>query len=201
MIEMLLLYVGIALITILAYKDLRYQEYEWFYLILICFISIIIFLYNGVNYYTDYDIMAIGLFLGVTIILLLSKQIKVGDIALILLFVIAPFNAALALIFASLSLFLIMVFYYFTKSSGDKQFQFLSPPYPFITYVFIFFVLITAQMYLSTEYVFWNICRDLSLNNETYHCTFVMETYEYTNTTHPSSGFNFTINKSFMNKN
>jgi len=189
MIETLCLVIGFILMTILAIKDYKAQEYELVYLIAIGIISISIL---AINYstYTNEDIFVLGFYCIMTIVLILIKQVGIGDLAIIFLFIVAPFNAALSLFITSLLLLIFGAANLYFQNNDKKileDFPILKAPYPFITFIFIIFVAITISMYLSEEVLFWNICDDLRLNNETFHCTFIMEEYGIYNSSNPNN--------------
>jgi cytochrome bd-type quinol oxidase subunit 2 len=168
--ELIILF-GMLLITYAAYQDWKDREYDMSLFIYISIISLILFgykLYN--NMFTTEDFYVMFLFFVVTGSLLLLKKVGEGDLALVFLLLVAPFNFAVALLFSSL--FVIPFSQYGHKLIGMKE-AFIKPPTPFVTVMFAMFLLITVQMYFDTGEMFWSVCMDLTQNSETISCTFL----------------------------
>lgn len=151
-------FIGLLLMAYAAYADMKYREYELAAFIFMIIISFALFILK--QQFTYYDTMAIVIFMIISLILIYLKKVGEGDLAIILLFVIAPFNAAMALLISS---FL----------SAFAQYLKWFKTIPFITIVFMVFVLISIQYYINTETAFYHICLDLNDNTETFKCTFL----------------------------
>jgi hypothetical protein len=165
-----------------AWEDWKYREYETPILIFIMLLTMAIFDLSYKSYLPG-DTYAVVLYLLVTFGLLVIKKIGIGDLALLPMFLIAPFNFVVALLISSL---LIMpIAQYGHKVLGNKT-PIINAPLPFLTIMFVMFFLVTCQMYYKTNDWFWHICVDMSQNTNETKCTFIGLEQGYYNATNPN---------------
>lgn len=174
---------GIAtpLLLYAAWEDYKYREYEMSAFIILMLLAIPILYYSLPNMSKD-DFMVLALFLIVSGVLLLFKKLGLGDFVLVIPLVLSPFNFTVSLIFASLIIIPFLVL--FPKLTNQPPI--IKEPMPFLTIMLFTFILITTQMWLTKDHLFWHVCLDLEQNTETFHCTFIgipeTPTYEMTET-------------------